>query len=170
MFISTYILSNNKFYVNKSINPITNITDVQRNDWTTTNSVIYMNAQFPSNSFNETQTLYDIISEHGIIHVRGYDWTHSELSIKEINELLPKLNSFYINCHMCGDNTHITQECKYMLQVIKANKQRDKSISDGNKKCDCIASSLSSHRKKNCQISKTVSQIFDFAKVKLNQL
>ena len=132
------------------------------NDWLKKYPIKYMMSQHIYDPSTKKQT-YTLMEKYGIMNVRGEKYDKFHLTIKEVTDILSNTTSFMTNnCIMCGDSTHNQSMCEYNKKIKEAEEKQKQQEEEGNKKCDCITSRLSSHRKKNCMLHKGIDTIYNF--------
>lgn len=117
MTTSIYILklSNNKWYVGKSVDPIKRYKDHVNgcgSAWTTLHKPIYIEEIVESTSpFDEDKITKEYMSKYGIDNVRGGSYVQTELS--EIQKDALKIEIWAANdlCTKCGRPGHFVKDC-----------------------------------------------------------
>jgi len=117
MATNIYILklSNNKWYVGKSVDPIKRYKDHVNgcgSAWTTLHKPIYIEEIVGNMSpFDEDKITKEYMSKYGIDNVRGGSYVQTELS--EIQKGALKIEIWTANnlCTQCGAAGHFAKDC-----------------------------------------------------------
>jgi len=155
VYIYILKLTNNKYYVGKTNNPIFRLESHFSSNgsaWTRKYKPLEVIELIPDcDNYDEDKYTLKMMNKYGILNVRGGSFCQINLSADNIKTIKQMLIFSNDRCYICGHTGHFGKDCK----TLSISKVKIPEINP-NEKCNCISSYISSHTKKHCLLKKII--------------
>ena len=115
IYIYILLLTENKYYVGKTTNPVFRISDhfgSNGSSWTNKYQLVEVKDIIPNcDDFDEDKYTLKLMKEHGIENVRGGSFCQLSLDQPTLTMINRMLTGAGDECYSCGSKKHFTKNC-----------------------------------------------------------